>query len=72
MKPPPFVSIHQVYMPNFGEDNAWGARRWQSHNLSAVDRDGNVWGLYLDSCEPFDPTKPQKLTWHKFEAEAGE
>ena len=69
MKPPPFVSVHQVYMPPFGEDNAWGARRWQAHNLSGVDRDGNVWGLYVDTLEPFVAGKQPKLYWLKFEAE---
>ena len=68
---PKFVSVHKVYLPNFGEDNAWGARRWQSHELSAVDEDGNVWGLYSDSNEPFDPNNQRRLRWLKYEVARG-
>ena len=66
-----FSSIHQVYMPSFGEPNDWGSARWQPHELTAIDEDGNLWGLYWDSKADVKPGEQKTYRWLKYEAKVG-
>lgn len=65
---PKFAALFGSYPPPIRtEENRWGGPRWAQQRFSGIDLDGNVWGLYMDTCSE---SPIPALRWIKFEAEA--